>query len=242
MKHLYDILRSCTKEEGGKSDFCTSVRNLDMSYHYGDCATLITPQHVVLAAHLESRIGREYVFRATNGTTTVRRLVDKARIGSTDITVGLLESPLPGEYSPAKLLPPDYERHIGTGRLIPVLHQNKYRRAFVHELPVIPTWMNRSEIYCNQGSTNLRRQFYEGLYGHDSGNPCFMVIGSERVLLYVAHAHRNGPHDHLESVGPHMTLYVNEIRAAIDSMSDNAGQGRMNMSFFDFTSFINGGL
>ena len=213
---------------------CTSVRNLDMSYHYGDCATLITPQHVVLAAHLESRIGREYVFRATNGTTTVRRLVDKARIGSTDITVGLLESPLPDEYRPAKLLPPGYERHLGTGRFIPVLHQSKYRQAFVVELPDLASWMDRHEIYMNYGSTSPRYTFRSAVFGHDSGNPCFVLVDDQRVLLYTTHIRQNS---NGAPGGPHTALYAVEIQAAIDTMSENAGRPHFSLQFFDLSMF-----
>ena len=213
---------------------CSSIWNDDPSYHYGDCATLITPQHVVLAAHLGSPIGRGYIFRATNGTTTVRRLVDKLRIGSTDITVGLLESPLPAEYAPAKLLPPDYESHLGTGRLFPVFHQNKYRQAFVVELPDLSTWMACYEIYMNYGSTSPRYMFKEAVFGHDSGNPCFMLVDDQRILLYATHVRQdaNGAPG-----GPHTALYVREMQFAIDSMSDRAAMPRHALRFFDFSGF-----
>ena len=212
---------------------CSSIWNDDPGYHYGDCATLITPQHVVLAAHLGSPIGRGYIFRATNGTTTVRCLIDKLRIGSTDITVGLLESPLPAEYTPAKLLSPDYERHLGTGRLIPVFHQNKYRQAFVVELPNLATWMTRYEINMNYGSTSSRYIFRSAVIGHDSGNPCFMLINDQRILLYATHIRQdaNGAPG-----GPHTALYVREMQAAIDTMSDRAMMPYQMIQYFDLSS------
>ena len=213
---------------------CSSIWNDDPGYHYGDCATLITPQHVVLAAHLNSTIWRGYIFRAPNGTTTVRRLVDKLRIGSTDITVGLLESPLPAEYAPAKLLPPDYERFLGTGRLIPVCHQNKYRQAFVVELPDLPTWMARYEIYMNYGSTSQRYVFKEAVWGHDSGNPCFMLVDDQRILLYATYIRQNA---NGAPGGPHTALYVREIQSAIDTMSDRAEMPHRTLQFFDFSPF-----
>ena len=151
--------------------------------------------------------------------------------------VGMLESPLPAEYVPAKLLPPNYEHWIGSGRLIPVLHLNKKRWALLHELPDLPTWANRSEIYCNRGSSSTRFLFYYELYGNDSGNPCFMLSGDERILLYAVHAHRNGVGDHLESIGPHTTLYATELKAAIDSLSDAAGESHRSFSLFEFTQF-----
>ena len=213
---------------------CSSIWNDDPGYHYGDCATLITPQHVVLAAHLGSPIGRGYIFRATNGTTTVRRLVDKLRIGSTDITVGLLESPLPAEYTPAKLLPPDYDHHLGTGRLVPVCHQNKYRQAFVVELPDLSTWMTHGEIYMNYGSTSPRYMFKEAVWGHDSGNPCFMLADGQRILLYATHVRQNA---NGAPGGPHTALYAREIQSAIDTMSDRAAMPRRTLQFFDFSPF-----
>ena len=146
-------------------------------------------------------------------------------------------APAEVKTAPAKLLPLGYERWIGTGRFIPVLHLNKTRWALVHELPDLPTWTNRSEIYCNRGSSSDRFLFYYGLYGNDSGNPCFMLLGDERILLYAVHAHRNGVGEHLESIGPHTTLYATELKAAIDSLSDAAGESRRSFSFFEFTQF-----
>ncbi len=214
---------------------CSSIWNDDPSYHYGDCATLITSQHVVLANHLNSPIGRGYIFRATNGTTTVRRLVDKLRIGSTDITVGLLESPLPVEYAPAKLLPPDYERYLGTGRLVPVCHQNQQRRVFVVELPEISSWRTCDEIWTLPGSTTQRGAFFQQVIGHDSGNPCCMLVGDQRILLYATHIRQyaNGAPG-----GPHTALFAREIQSAIDTMSDRAGMTRSKLSLFDFSGYV----
>ena len=187
----------------------------------------------VLALRRRVPLGRGYIFRAADGTTTKRRLISKARIGTTDIAVGLLESPLPTEYTPAKLLPADYASHIGTGRLIPVLHLNQHRKAFVVELPEMASLVNRNnEIYTNCGATPAREVFFWPVFGHDSGNPCFMLVSDERILLYATHV-RQGALG--APGGPHTALYAYEIQAALDTMSDTAGVPRMNLSFADLT-------
>ena len=135
---------------------------------------------------------------------------------------------------PAKLLPPDYDRHLGTGRLVPVCHQNKYRQAFVVELPDLSTWMIHGEIYMNYGSTSPRYMFKEAVWGHDSGNPCFMLADGQRILLYATHVRQNA---NGAPGGPHTALYAREIQSAIDTMSDRAAMPRRTLQFFDFSPF-----
>ena len=155
--------------------------------------------------------------------------------------VGLLDSPLPAEYAPAKLLPSGYERYLGTGRLIPVMHQNQHRNAFVMELPDMDSWGTRNETCTNYGSTSPRYAFSAAVWGHDSGNPCFMLAGEERLLLYSTHIRQaNGAPG-----GPHTTRFAVEIQAALDSLSTAAAIPNRYLCFFDFSTFIeltNGGV
>ena len=239
--YVYDVFETNLVRNAGcwAADIdltCTSVRNLDMSYHYGDSATLITPQHVILAAHLNSPIGRQYVFRATNGTVAVRGLIGRARIGGTDIMVGLLDAPLPAEYAPAKLLPSGYERYLGTGRFVPVFHQNQFRQAFVVELPALASWTTRTEIYTNRSSLSARKAFFLQVIGHDSGNPCFMLVGRERILMYVTHIRQDNNYG--APGGPHTAQFISEIQAAIDSLNNATTIQQYSPQFFDFSSFI----
>ena len=149
--------------------------------------------------------------------------------------VGMLESPLPAEYVPAKLLPSGYERWIGQGRLIPVLHLNKQRKAFVVQLPILSSQGSPSEISTEIGTSLSRYAFSWTVAAHDSGNPCFMLVGNERVLLYATHFRQtNGLPG-----GPHTARFSTEIQAALDALSDAAAMPRALLQFFDFSSFTN---
>ena len=214
---------------------CSSIRN-DSSYHYGDCVTLITPQHVIGATHVSPTwLDRGYYFRASDGTVFHRKAIAAARIGSSDMFVALLESPLPDSCSPAKLLPPDYESFIGIGSLVPLCWQNQDKIVSVQELWTMSKDLDDRYVYCRKGTVGDRPVFHIGARGHDSGNPCFMLFGSERVLLFCAHhrqpAYANAPD------GPNLALYAGEIQNAIDTLSGDKGMNRYRLNYIDFSAY-----
>ena len=85
-----------------------------------------------------------------------------------------------------------------------------------------------------KGTTSDRRAFFSGVVGNDSGNPCFVIIGNERIFLYATHV-RQGPDG--ASGGPHTTQFSDEIKMAIDSLSDSAGMLRQELEYYDFSGY-----
>ena len=216
---------------------CTSIWNDSFDYQYGDPATLLSPQHVILAKHLISPPGRCYTFCDTNGFRAVRILVATQGVANTDITIGLLDSSLPESFIPAKLLPNGYERYIGTGAFIPVLHMDQDRHSFVQELPSMPRFEKRfDEILCNRGSTAKRLEYYESVIGKDSGSPCFMIIDGQRILLYAVQGHQWN--NFLASKGYHTLLFKSEIQQLMDVMSDEMGCPRCSLQSFDLSGYL----
>ena len=216
---------------------CTSIWNDSFDYQYGDPATLLSPQHVILAKHLVSPIGRSYTFCGTNGFHAVRTLVATQGVASTDITIGLLDNPLPESFVPAKLLPDGYERYIGNGAFIPILHMDQDRHSFVQELPPMPRYEKRFyEILCNRGSTANRLKYYESVIGKDSGSPCFMIIDGQRILLYAVQGHQWN--NYLASKGYHTFLFKSEIQQLMDAMCDEMGCPRSSLQSFDFSGYL----
>ncbi len=216
---------------------CTSIWNDSFDYQYGDPATLLSPQHVILAKHLVSPIGRSYTFCGTNGFHAVRTLVATQGVASTDITIGLLDNPLPESFVPAKLLSDGYERYIGNGAFIPILHMDQDRHSFVQELPPMPRYEKRFyEILCNRGSTANRLKYYESVIGKDSGSPCFMIIDGQRILLYAVQGHQWN--NYLASKGYHTFLFKSEIQQLMDAMCDEMGCPRSSLQSFDFSGYL----
>ena len=215
---------------------CTSIWNDSLNYQYGDPATLLSPQHVLLAKHACSPIGRNYTFQDINGSRCVRTLVATRGIDRTDITIGLLDSELPSTFSPVKLLPVGYERYLGSGTFLPVLHMDQERKSLVQELPKMPSFSRRYyEIFCNRGHTPRRLDFYEGLVGGDSGNPCFLLLGNERVLLYAVQGHQPG--NYYASVGYHTMLFSSEIQEAMNVLSSARGCPLFVLQSVDLSSY-----
>ena len=216
---------------------CTSVWNDSTNYQYGDPATLLSPQHVLLAKHACSPIGRNYTFQDVNGFRCVRTLVATRGIDRTDITIGLLDSELPSTFSPVKLLPVGYERYIGSGTFLPVLHMDQERKSLVQELPKMPSFPRRYyEIFCNRGHTPRRLDFYEGLVGGDSGNPCFLLLGNERILLYAVQGHQPG--NYYASAGYHTMLFGSEIQEVMNILSSARGCPLFVLQSVDLSSYV----
>ena len=214
----------------------TSIWNDSDDYHYGDPATLLSPQHVILATHLRSPIGRCYTFQDMGGCRATRTLVATQGIAQTDITIGLLDSSLPQSFVPVKLLPSDYERNLGTCQHIPVLHMDQERKSIVQELPSLPRHSRRYfEICCNRGSTAKRLEFYEPVVGGDSGSPCFLIAGNQRILLYAVQG--NQGNNFYASKGYHTLLFRNKIQALMNVMSDDNMTSRYSLQFFDFSGY-----
>ena len=90
-------------------------------------------------------------------------------------------------------------------------------------------------VYCRKGTVGDRPVFHIGARGHDSGNPCFMLFGSERALLFCAHhrqpAYANAPD------GPNLALYAGEIQNAIDTLSGDKGMNRYQLNYIDFSAY-----
>ena len=157
-------------------------------------------------------------------------------IAQTDITIGLLDSSLPQSFVPVKLLPSDYERNLGTCQHIPVLQMDQERKSIVQELPSLPRHSRRYfEICCNRGSTAKRLEFYEPVVGGDSGSPCFLIAGNQRILLYAVQG--NQGNNFYASKGYHTLLFRNKIQALMNVMSDDNMTSRYSLQFFDFSGY-----
>lgn len=157
--------------------------------------TLISPRHVVFAWHNEFYVHPGHTLRfidSTNGgvdrvVVAVKQVMNTG-IEQFDIMLGILDSDVPpNRISFAKILPPDYTDYFGSKTRddivrIPVIRFDQEEKALVGDLNFI--WQNTGcSAYC-QGK---RLDFYEKIICCDSGNPCFVVINDEPVLLCVWH-------------------------------------------------------
>lgn len=162
------------------------TRRIDLtgvSWSQKQSGTAITPRHIVFAAHYKMKTGSVIRFHDRDGQPhrrTVQDLIsfrnrdDAARA---DIAVALLDEPLPSGVKSYRLLPPrnDYGQTLPG---CPVLVTEQKRRVFIHQV-------NRqvgSSIFFHQ-HPDFPASLYKYLVMGDSGNPSFLLVGGEPVLI-----------------------------------------------------------
>jgi hypothetical protein len=176
--------------------------------------TLISPSHLVFATHYEIDIGAKVRFITSNNVVIERTLVDKIPTSTSDIYLGLLDSDVPNSISFAKLLPSDWSTYLptiyrnksGTYTIyrLPMLSLDQEEKALVKEfLYVDPTGKS---AYTQQPTQNYldpnnsyyntypnRILFHESIIGGDSGNPSFLIINNQLVLIITWTGPDSGP-------------------------------------------------
>lgn len=92
--------------------------------------------------------------------------------------MGVLDSPLPSTITPAKVLPADYATWIDPIGL-PVICFDQEEKATIANLADLTV----TAVWIDEPATEPRRDFYELPVSGDSGNPCFLIVGGQTVLL-----------------------------------------------------------
>lgn len=168
---------------------CISPWNRDA---LNQCAgTAITKRHVIFASHYAVSVGNQIVFVTNSNEIVTRTVSARNDLPSTslyypDITIITLDTDLPDSITPCKFLPENYENYIPTWvDRIPVLCLDFEERGHVADVT------NMSDIYgpskylarCSIPVDSKRLEFYEEVISGDSGNPVFMIINDELVLV-----------------------------------------------------------
>lgn len=139
--------------------------------------TLVSPVHVVMAAHFERPVGSKAVFHDRKGRPHVRTVEAIERVSGMDVSVGRLDAPAPVRFY--RVPPPSsgYDRSL-PGCLVVVTDQQ--RRAFVHEIrAVFGNGVGYRHPDASRGIVLLTKNLVAG----DSGNPAFLLVGGELVLI-----------------------------------------------------------
>ena len=174
--------------------------------------TLISKRHIVFAKHFPLWSGVRILFVDDEGQVCPLRIESTKGIDKTDIMVGLLNYEVTPNIRPAKILPPDADKYIGMGTGMPVLTLTQWEKLSISEISYIPTNGSRNcTIYSRAPADKSREVFAEGLIIGDSGNPAFILINGEPVLLYCLYGGGRGS-------GSALHLYSREIQKAMDEL------------------------
>jgi hypothetical protein len=163
----------------------------------GRAGTLISPRHIILAAHysLDSD-GVIVAFVDSNNNVITRTVAGRSSISGTDIQVCLLNSDVPDTINFAKVLPDNWQEYINTdllGGLIRISNNNKIPSISTdhEEKMTVRNWSyeqpSNNYVGFEAPTEPKRLEFYEIAISGDSGNPVMLVINNEPVILTTFH-------------------------------------------------------
>ena len=169
--------------------------------------TLISKRHVIFAKHFPLWKGVRILFVDRQGEVCPCRIAATKALEGCAIAIGSLDYEVTPNINPAKILPDDFTRQIGDGKGLPIVTFNQGERAFLSECRGIST-----NSIANAAATNSNWKALGGkIVVGDSGNPAFLLIGNEPILLYCL---LSGGVGH----GPPIHRYRREIQKAMDEL------------------------
>lgn len=210
------------------------------------CATVVSPYHIVGAAHWQVPAGQRLCFVGDDGVVYTNKVKAaksyqyhywNSPANTLDVAVGILEAPLPTAVHPVKILPENAMAYIGTGKKLPVLSLSQDRYAYVREISttILPEDSERTtSISYGRPAQSPRLEYYGAVRGGDSSCPNFLLDGTTPVLLGC----------HLTAGGaPSIILTQSHIQRMMNELSDQYGMPRCDLEYLDLTRFqpIGGG-
>lgn len=179
------------------SDECGTVR----------AGTLISRRHIVFARHFPLWRGCRILFVDREGEVCPLRVEATKAVEGTDIMIGSLDYEVTPNIRPARILPENYADYIGDGKGLPIVTFNRDEKAYLSECRGIT-----SNAILNAASTDAAWKALGGkMVSGDSGNPAFLIIGDEPILLYCLHTGGAGH-------GPPIHRYRREVQRAMDDL------------------------
>jgi len=149
--------------------------------------TLISPRHIIFATHYQIGTGATVRFVDPSNNVVERTMTAKQNMPGyvpywPDLTVGLLNSDVPVDITFCKVMPDDWVDYLPTQSSgIPALCLDQEEKALVTDIS------NIDGSYCSfkVPTDETRLQLYESKISGDSGNPAFMIVNNELILLTV---------------------------------------------------------
>jgi hypothetical protein len=168
--------------------------------------TLISPQHLLFAAHYQLGVGASVRFVTKDNQLVERTVIARKTLAgyssngrkdySKDITIGLLNEPLHADIDGihfVKVLPDDWSNYLGpmdyysfdSDEAMPALCLDYEEKALITDVRRFSTYVS-----FTTPASESRRAYYESKIVGDSGNPALLLLNSpggsaELVLLNV---------------------------------------------------------
>ncbi|MEB3214529.1 MAG: hypothetical protein VKL39_24485, partial [Leptolyngbyaceae bacterium] len=160
---------------------------------------LISPRHVLFAAHYQPDTGATIRFIAADNTVVTRTISNKTTFPGyipyhPDFTIGVLDSDVPASIGFAKVLPASYATSFpgaaAWGKVASLCFDQEEKALVQDWRGAYSLWdvtVSAVRDYCgfNTPTDAKRLEFFENKITGDSGNPAFLIINGELVLLTV---------------------------------------------------------
>lgn len=208
---------------------------------------LISDMHIVFAHHFPIGNGAKVYFCGSDGSVITNTLLGSRQVVqgnyNYDLRVGILSDSVNTNLVPiAKILPDDYEEYLGIGRALPAVILNQTDECLVFE---VSSLLNRSsqvlaEVQASRCLTGIRSVFSKKIQDGDSGNPAYMIVDDEPILLYTLHrAFSGSANSGFDGcAGPSIQRYNAELQQSMNVLSDNYGKSRRTLTYFDLSRFV----
>jgi len=204
------------------------------------CATVVSPIHVVGAAHWQVSAGHSVFFLGRDGNVYSNKIKAaksyqfhywNSPANTLDVSVGLLESPLPNTIGVVQVLPTNGVEFIGSGVRLPVLSLSQDRCAYVRDIvsSVMPIMgLQSPDISYGAPKSPARLQKFGAIRGGDSSCPNFLVVNQHPVLLG-CHLFANA--------APSILLTQEHIQRLMNELSDENGRDRYQLEYLNLSGF-----
>jgi hypothetical protein len=173
--------------------------------------TLISPRHIIFATHYQIPIGATIRFITKDNVVVERKMTNKITPPYTsyyfpDISVGILDSDVPPTINFAKVLPDNWKDHIDIIKA-PALVLDQEEKALISNVLHM-----KENVVFGRPTDNKRINFHEQIISGDSGNPSFLIINNQLVLLTIWT---------FSNSGTSITHYKKEINKMMESLGGN---------------------
>ena len=185
-------------------------------------ATAVTRRHIMMAKHFPLSVSDKLWFVTADGTWIQRTMSRIASDGSKDISVGLLDAELPSTITPVKVVPSDFETYfdrdsggqIDSNSRPIVMGFDHEKKGLLFQLSRASNAANNVTYFDGSLVPSPYDEMAEDLESGDSGNPLFIIIDGEPVLITSFYT---------TETSPAYNKYISTINALIASVDSSEG-------------------
>ena len=141
--------------------------------------TLVSPRHALMARHYQRKVGSKVTFHDRRGKPVTRKISGIENL-SHDIAVVILDENVPPTIKTYRLLPPgeSYSELLRGSHALITAWAKGERKVRIHAIFSV-----HAGLVTFVDAATLPAKFFEPLITGDSGNPTFLWLNNEPVLI-----------------------------------------------------------